>query len=854
MVLAQFILDLFEPDEDSLRTWVRNFDSDLENSIFWKQSLSAVANDLELQLTNRGLPRRRKLWRSLAEERAEHAKAIWKMANAFGIALPTQIHRANLTDLPAGGRLDPLFTELIPSEAAAQVRSVIRGLRKRRPFGRETMFSELNKAVEAGRSGPILLDAPTGFGKSTVLAHWGESLPSRNFCLVQHFFNRAYGASTSVRGAYLSLWHQLCRATNRRRQPTTDDQLRDLIAVELSIDRSPDCPLVVLLDGLDEADEVIEPFVSLGKNVYVVASVRTPFKGEAIVAKPWRFTAAQRLSLPPLAANDIEDWVQTTVPATEDASSLADRLVDLTSGVPLEVKFLVDDLESARPRSSEIHSHKLLTEQHSVGFEDYCRRQLHHLEASLEQTPTSDHHGPDVIRRMFAVLVCARGPIPEDELATILKVRDGRGVRTLPNLVSRWLAFVPSSGISFDSPRLATTFQRIMAETPGMDSYTAQGRSALVDHCREWRSHLGRYALMYLPAHLMDEDGPAAVRSLLLEPTFLRARLAVHDPLPMIRRTVDDFIMLGAKAGDEHELNRISAFWSTHESVLISHVATFGQTKLTDVFDQLADDLQLPLPQESPTNGWRIRAGHPGSSSPALRRELTGHDGPIEGATELSNGQIVSWSMDRTIRRWARDGAELAVLRGHEGGVTGVHPVADGGLLSWGRDPSLRLWKPSGECTVFEGHDNWVLGAKQLSDGRLLSWSHDGTLHTWNHDGQTLARFEQHQGSVTGALELPDGRILSWGQDATLRIWSLSGQLQHTLEGHDYPVLGALHLPEANRIASWSMDGTVTHLDEPGTSGLDSERITRPDIRRRALCERSPGLLERRRRASDLQP
>ena len=800
MGLAQFILSLFGTNEDELRAWISGFDQELENSVYWKQSQTGVAFDLERQLLNQGYTQQSEMWQTLANIRSDREAEVWKMALAYGIARPANGRLISAVE----GSFDPLWTEPIHSEAASQVRVVIRALRNQPTYGREATFAALDKAIKSRRSGLILLGGPTGIGKSTVLAHWGGSLPSRNICVVQHFFNRAYEASISVHDAYGSLLTQLYRAALRT-TPSRMTKPRDLIAAQLGADRPPEYPLLMILDGLDEADQAVEPFTGLGDNVFVVASVRSPLRGETIIAKPWTFVEGTQMSVHPLAATDIEKWVQAQVPQTADPTSVAQRLHEVTSGVPLELRFLLDDLSAAEPFEYDRYLRKGPAPETSYGFVDYCRRHLHHLEAALDQTHPDGPLWPDTVRRLFAVMVHACGPIPADELALILGI-DAADLYNLPNAAARWLAFVPRSGVSFNSPRLATTFERVIETVPAMHSHVVQARAALLEHCRRWAQHLGRYALLHLPTHLLREKGPEHAREAIVNVAFLRARLAVNDPLVMIRQTLDDCMMLGSQNDRDPELIQMSAFWSTHESLLRAYRAGFGRTGLTEVLDQLVVDLQIAELQPAQAGAWRIRTGHPRWSSPTLQRVMTGHDGPVEGAMELPDHTLISWSLDRTLRVWAPNGTCCQVLLGHEGAVTGALAVDSDRFLSWGRDPALRLWTRDGDCKVLSGHSDWVLGALRLANGAFISWSHDATLRTWSQDGRIQDLFSGHRHSVAGALELADGRILSWGHDGALHFWSRTGHLEQIVVGHEKPVLGSFQLPDG-KIISWSQDG-----------------------------------------------
>ena len=155
-------------------------------------------------------------------------------------------------------------------------------------------------------------------------------------------------------------------------------------------------------------------------------------------------------------------------------------------------------------------------------------------------------------------------------------------------------------------------------------------------------------------------------------------------------------------------------------------------------FHSLADEHGDSSPITQKAEAWRedncdwywlknlSRPNHPKYS--ALIRVLKGHNRPVTGALELSDGRLLSWSLDETLRLWNREGspADHPVLEGHNDGVQGALELSDGRLLSWSWDKTLRLWNREGspaEHPVLEGHNRAVVGALELSDGRLLSWS-----------------------------------------------------------------------------------------------------------------------------------
>jgi WD40 repeat protein len=188
---------------------------------------------------------------------------------------------------------------------------------------------------------------------------------------------------------------------------------------------------------------------------------------------------------------------------------------------------------------------------------------------------------------------------------------------------------------------------------------------------------------------------------------------------------------------------------------------------------------------------------------------LEGHTDNINGALELSNEYLLSWSVDNTLRLWNRYGKALQILEGHTDRVNGALELSNGRLLSWSHDSTLRLWDREGRVRhVMEGHTGRVGGGLELTDSRLLSRSADGTLRLWDRQGKPLQVLEGHDKWIEGALELKDGRLLSWSDDTTLRLWDRRGNLLYTLEGHTANVRGALELTDG-RLLSWSNDKTL---------------------------------------------
>lgn len=192
------------------------------------------------------------------------------------------------------------------------------------------------------------------------------------------------------------------------------------------------------------------------------------------------------------------------------------------------------------------------------------------------------------------------------------------------------------------------------------------------------------------------------------------------------------------------------------------------------------------------------------------------------GATELSDGRLLTWAFDGTLRVWDSHGGACLKLEGHTRFVRGGMELPDGRIVSWSRDMTLRVWDASnGAClAILQGHKDEVGGVVSLADGRLLSWPHanhpsqDHALRLWDgNTGACLATLEGHTREITGALALSDARLLSWGADDELRLWDgHTGRAAATLAGHGGKITGATELP-GGLLLSWSSDGTLRLWD-----------------------------------------
>jgi hypothetical protein len=150
--------------------------------------------------------------------------------------------------------------------------------RTRHFFGRDDQLAALDAFVAANPRGIMVVTASGGFGKSALLANWGLRREAQGAACAYHFFNVTTACTTQRSDALKGLLVQIAFLRDRLAPtlPNDPSTLEDAITQELCRDATSDRPLILILDGLDEAAELIAPIApaGLGQNVYILVSGR----------------------------------------------------------------------------------------------------------------------------------------------------------------------------------------------------------------------------------------------------------------------------------------------------------------------------------------------------------------------------------------------------------------------------------------------------------------------------------------------------------------------------------------------------------------------------------------------------
>ncbi|WP_295387638.1 AAA family ATPase, partial [uncultured Thiodictyon sp.] len=736
-----------------------------------------------------------------------------------------------------------------------------------RLIGRERELDTLRSAVTATPNGVLWLDGPAGMGKSYLVAALAAELiadpPADTLVLGYQF--RANDALRCAREPFLRFACERIEAalpSADRPQPDGDGQppkplerLKTLLARFAERTPTPGQPagarrVLFLLDGLDEIAERDRRFVHnlplgiQGPNLTWLCADR-PEQGlpEAFAAAGARRVFPE--GLPPMGADDIRAMLmerigplrkkllrQDTEEGERVANPFIDKVARLSEGLPLYVKYVIDDIFD--------NKYRILDAGESLppSLDAYH-------EELLGRLGIGDLH--QVLTPLAATLAVAREPLSAPALADLLYRRGKlvpageRGVA----LIRKALGAIQTMLRAARTPEgdegyviYHYSLTQHMTESPHCHGSVSGARSDLADQTETVRvGPLAPYLFRRGIGHLLEVGRPDAALKLLTCFDYLMTRLrTLPDPdgveglgedwrATLCLSPIPDHATRLWEAffrEREHILRRGDERWPAHKSLLQLAVEHADDSPVTAAADAWltagkCDWTWLRNPQ-------RVGRAVP---DPCLH-VLEGHTAQVKGALPLPDGRILSWSADGALRLWdGHSGAPLATLEGHTEWVWGALPIPDGSILSWSGDGTLRLWDghSGAPLATLDGHTDGVLGALPLPDGRILSWSEDRTLRLWDgQGGAPLATLAGHTGAVRGALPLPDGRILSWSDDRTLRLWDgQSDAPLAILAGHTGGVFGALPLPDG-RILSWSPDDTLRLWD--GHSGAPLATLT----------------------------
>ena len=380
--------------------------------------------------------------------------------------------------------------------------------------GRSDELMLLDRFVEEATSGVLVVTANAGFGKTALLAQWLVTRRGQGRLTVYHFFSSRYDVTRRLPEAYRNLLRQLYSyyGLTSKTLPEDENALRaDLYATIQDNPAREDQPLVILLDGLDEAERLFPRLLPspLPKGVFLVVSARAGEEETPPYLRDW-VEGAKRITLSRLPRAAVQDYLQRVgngglAPLTSD-TSLVSQVEDKTEGLPLYLRFLAEDMIAAQSKGRDVGE---VVAQSPSGFKDYVQKQVDELAQVSEM-------GQQQVQNLFALLSVARGPLSQDDILSLTGLTVF-SLRALPYQVTRWFTSERSNSsaslYSFAHPLLAMEFEAALG------AQADQARSELLDYCAHWQDQSRPYALRYYPDHLLE----AARISLPAESNYLES-------------------------------------------------------------------------------------------------------------------------------------------------------------------------------------------------------------------------------------------------------------------------------------------------------------------------------------------
>jgi WD40 repeat protein/uncharacterized protein YukE len=706
---------------------------------------------------------------------------------------------------------------------------------------------------DPGGTPAFLLTGDPGAGKSAVMAHLAQTLPqvaALHFCRADN--SQTLRADAFVRSVAAQLATQLPSYAEALRgvltQPNALDEepdalFKNLIINPLATAPAGDGPLLLLVDGLDEAVQRGAPTAPsiprlvgsfLGELATMTGRVRLVLSSRPV---PGVLQHVQGQSTPfALQASAPDNWADLEAFVSErleriagalkkagtDAQAVTAWLTERADGNFLYAEQALLGIESGRLDPSE-------PDAFPTGLVGLYASQFERLFPGPNGTASYNTE----LRPLLSVLVAAREPLTAEQVAGALGAAgqaDAAGLDPMdpaftvrrrmkqvaaqyPERDGRYVPFHASvtEWLSGETGHAATdAMTYAVSLKAGHRMLAAAGQAAW----NEDGADSPPYALRHLPGHLLDGGQWEEAHDLLTTLAYVEAKAQAG----YVGDLAEDF---KAAAQAAPRSRRAEARILRVLGRAIEHEMGFLRRHPDLVF------------QVCWNRGWWTDAEAAGYYFDIEASAAEGYQPPWALERPKVSGLLERWRRERARAPWVRRtlpprdlfASDQTVLRGHEDIVYHVAWSPSGGRLATAsNDGTVRVWAPTSEAAplVLRGHeDGGTHVAWSPSGDRLASASHDGTVRVWDPTGEAAPLvLRGHEDIVYHVAWSPSGEHLaSASHDGTVRVWDPTGMAAPlVLHGHENWVNHVAWSPSGDRLASASRDRTLRVWDPTGTA------------------------------------
>jgi tetratricopeptide (TPR) repeat protein len=394
--------------------------------------------------------------------------------------------------------------------------------------GREEQLDELDRFVKDRPGGYAFVTGLSGFGKTALLVNWVRRLQEQNQNICYHFISRLRDRLPSEGFTMRNLCQQLAAYhLLTGTLPENRDELRSLFPELLHFPAHEGEKLIVVLDGLDEADgwsPEPEDFPSpLPGGVYFVFSAREIRDHDWLASLKLSPGEVKKLTLKTMGEGEIAHLLRAAGEASArwaDDSDFVSEMLTRSKGDPFYLHYLIQDVANR-----DIASLEELSDQ-PEGIDDYFETWWAQITEAL---------GNESVKYLLGYLVVSKGGLTRADLADISS-DDPLDSLVVDPAILRLQRFV--LGDEKLGYRLChDRFKDWVTQNKIMPLDRSKYLGNLLAYCARWRPDGSRYALTHYARHLADAGGddPDRIEELynLISNDWMRAKLAeFYSPQP----------------------------------------------------------------------------------------------------------------------------------------------------------------------------------------------------------------------------------------------------------------------------------------------------------------------------------